>query len=134
MNEFELIQRYISTAGYRIKDTKFFRQLLLGNGAAPGPFDVGGNIGEIPQHNLFYGNVHLWTEMYPPIGLGFKNMIRINFSTLLYGGVQFTDMDHVMGVNLGLSLMGNGDYSGSKRLYGSCFNIVNFQPDDFDPE
>ena len=130
--QIELIERYISRAGGRVRDVIFHRETVVSNTNGD-IFYVGMNMGYPIQHAFFVGNIHLWTEIYTVADLALKNAIRINLSTLLDTGVEYGDADIISGVNLRLALMGNGDYSGDRRLYNIAFNKINIFTLDLDP-
>jgi hypothetical protein len=127
----KLIERYLSSYGCLVKDVKFHRELILLSSEVA--YNVGANIGAIPGHAFFIGTVGIWTELYDCAVLADKNVIRTNFSTLLYNGVEYSDMDVIQGVNCGLSLLGNGDYAGMKRLYNCGFNKITIDELNLDP-
>ena len=130
--QIKLIERYIQQAGARVRDVTFHRETVVSstNGDI---FYVGMNRAFPIQHAFFVGNVHIWTEIYTVANLALKNAIRINLSTLLYTGLEFSDLDLIHGVNLRLALMGNGDYSGDRRIYNAAFNKINIFTLGLDP-
>lgn len=121
-NEIELVTRYIEGSGYRVKDVRYFEDHILYMGA--GNYYVGVNQGHVQQHQFFYGNISLQDEMQGVINLANRNEHVIIFSTLLYGGVAIETARHSFCVNSGLDLLGDGNYIGSKRLYGVGCNQV----------
>jgi hypothetical protein len=123
MNEFDLIKRYLSTVGCRVFDVKYFRQDIHFPG--PAGYDIGAAQGIPVNHGFFFGNVSIYNEISGVIVLTNQMLNTVYFTTLLYNALAETGDTFVgLGVNCGMSLLGNGIYVGSKRIYGISCNRV----------
>lgn len=133
LNEFhKLIERHINRAGYRVSDVTYHSELFAV--AAVGTIRWPGmNKGLLPGHTYFFGNISVWTEFYTLVALAQKNALRLNFYTqLMNDPAAVTDLDIIQGVNLDMSLMGNGDYTGLRRSFNIGFSHFNESLLDFD--
>jgi len=122
MNEFDLIKKFLATAGFRVMDVRYFRQHYTI--AAEAGFDIGVPQGFIANHQFFFGNVSINHQIQGVVVLTNQMLTDIHLSTLLYGSAETSDTRITMGVNCGMSLLGNGFYQGYKRIYGIGCNRV----------
>lgn len=125
VNEFGLISKYLGSAGYRVMDVRYFRQQKIITAAAG--YDIGDDQGFPPEHQFFFGNISIDAELSGVIVLANENLLSTVFSTLLFGHPEIQDVRIRLGVNLDMSLMGNGFYIGQKRLYGVGCNRISVQ-------
>jgi hypothetical protein len=129
MNEFQLIEKYLGGVGYRIKDLRYFRQYLAITSEAG--YDIGAAQGFPANHQFFFGNISIWINLMGALNLAKQNIINTHFSTLLYGGVETSDLRIALAPGAGISLLGDGTYIGNKRLYGLSCNRVSILKVDF---
>jgi hypothetical protein len=122
VNESELIAKYLSRAGIRVKDVLYYDQSFTFTGA--GTEQVGNIDGYIPEHCFFFGNVIIDDTLGGVIVLANQNMHTFFFTTLLFNGIERESARVSMAVNYGMGLLGNGVYQGYKRLYGVGCNRV----------
>lgn len=123
LNEFDLITKFLTRAGYRIKDVCYYDMSFTFMGA--GTQEIGQPDGYIPGHCFFFGNISVDDSMQGVIVLANQNLHSFYFTTLLYGGIERESARLSMGVNFDMGLLGNGFYQGCKRLYGvGCSRIT----------
>lgn len=121
-NEFELINKYLTRAGYRVKDVCYYDMSFTFLGA--GTQEIGWPDGYIAGHQFFFGNVSVDDTLGGVVVLANQNLHTFYFTTLLYNGIERESARLSMGVNMDMGLLGNGQYQGCKRLYGIGCNRV----------
>jgi hypothetical protein len=129
----KLIERHIARAGYRVNDVTYHTELFAVSSVGTIRWP-GANKGLLPGNTYFFGNVSVWSEFYTLTLLAAKNCLRLNFYTqLMNDPAAYTNFDIIQGVNLDMSLMGNGDYTGLRRLNNVSFSHFNESLLGFDP-
>jgi hypothetical protein len=123
MEELDLISKFISRAGARIKDVRFFIESFVFIGA--GTQELGTAVdGYTAQHQFFFGHFTIDDTVGGVINPALQNLHTFYFTTLLYNGIEVESARASMGVNCGMGLLGNGAYQGYKRLYAVGCNRV----------
>lgn len=121
-NEFELIIKYLSRAGARVRDIVYFAESFTFVDA--GVQEIGQMQGFIPQHQFFFGNISIDDTLGGVVVLTNENLHTFFFTTLLYNDIEVESARVSMAIGAGLALQGNGEYLGCKRIYGVGCNRV----------
>jgi len=123
LNELQLIKKYLDKVGFRISDITYFDETFTF--IAAGTQEIGQAQGFNVGHQFFFGNISIDDSVTGVVVLANKNLHTIYFNTLFYSGIVRESARVSMGVNLGMSLLGDGVYQGCKRLYGvGCNRVV----------
>ena len=123
MNEFDLITKYLEKYGTKVMEFDYYAEGHLAI-ASEDVWNLGIIEGEQPLRSFFFGNVNINTTIAGVVVLTNQNLLNLQFLTLLPRRTEVGYAAYTMGVNLSMSLMGNGEYEGSKRLYGMGLNRV----------
>jgi hypothetical protein len=116
INEFSLIFKYLEGIGKRVLDVKYFTDFYNIDAAAA--FDLGTTQGYVPNHQFFFGNISISAFMGGVIDLADQNVISTAFETVFFAHPPVQNLRVRLGVNVGMTLTGDGKYIGEKRLYG----------------
>jgi hypothetical protein len=130
MDEIALIKKYLDKYGTTVINVEYYTEGHLAIADAD-VWNLGIIAGETVTRVWMFGNVHINTTIAGVINLADQNMLNLQFLTAIPGITEVGYAAHTMGVNLGMSLMGNGEYEGNKRLYGMGFNRVVTNTNDF---
>lgn len=127
MTEIDLISKYLEKRGGKVKDITYFSDVVaMVDGV---DYYVGAQDGYPGKDVFFFGHLGLDVLIYNTPLLTDSNVLVFNFNTTLKS--RSTDSVLKIGVNLGMSLMGDGTYIGEKRLYGIGFNKFSVAKVDF---
>lgn len=122
MTEIDLIVKYLERKGSNVVDFIYYNEGFTLSGT--GVCDIGEHEGVILENNFFFGHVTQRVQIAGAVVLTNKNMMELIYYTYLKGRIESGSVLHHMGVNLGMSLLGDGLYEGSKRIYGMGFNKI----------
>jgi len=117
------MKRYLNKHGTHIINVEYYHE---GHNATSDTdvWDLGVVTGEQQSRLWCFGHMNISTTIAGVIVLTNQMMLDLEFTTILPGVTEVGYVNHAMGVNLGMSLMGNGEYEGRSRLYGMGFNRV----------
>jgi len=130
-SEIKLIQRWLSSGGRNVQDVQYHKDLFIIG--APGIQWIGQRAGLPLTQTFFFGTVHYWIELYTIANLALQNKVRVLSGYQIYDGLTWTATDMIFAVNHQLTLLGDGTYSGNRRIYNCGFNFFNVSVVDFDP-
>lgn len=120
MNEFDLIKKYLEKHSTKVIGIEYFDWNIVTVAVLAGTY-LGAPQGEIPRQSWFFGHVNIVAKIGGVIVL--TNEMRLRFQLVSdFGNIFQYNLITEMGVNFGMSLLGNGEYEGVKRLYGCGFN------------
>jgi hypothetical protein len=122
MSEFDAIKKYLEKGSGKVEDISYYTESQVFN--AGGSFFIGKQEGISDKKCYFFGNLNLNLEVNIPVVLTNRMELIVILRTYLQGREEYSGIDIPIGVNLGISLLGDGSYAGGKRLYGVGFNNV----------
>ena len=120
--EFGAIERYLEKRGSEVVAIEYFDTNIVATAPLAGTY-LGHALGEQDRGGWFLGNVQLVSKIGGVIVLTNENRLRLQLVTDLRGIFQY-NLIYNFGVNLHMSLAGNGEYFGDHRFYGAGFNRI----------
>lgn len=121
MTEIDLIVKYLEKYGTKVTEIDYYTEGHLATVDA-NVWEVGISEGELTTRHFFFGHVNINATISGVIVLTNQMLLNLQFMTIIPRRTEVGYAAQTMGVNLGMSLMGNGEYEGNKRLYGMGFN------------
>ena len=130
MNEIDMIKRYLERHGSKVVDMFYFNDGFT-TSADGFVFYAGLSMGYEFKDAWFFGHINMKVSFLGTIVLTDKNLLNIQFYSMLKGRDDVGYMNIYKGVNLGMSLMGDGTYEGISRYYSMGFNKIIITKLDF---
>jgi hypothetical protein len=128
MNEIDLIKKYLEAGGNlgqgnRVTNISYYQEGALAIADAY-VLNLGVITGNAIGQSFFFGNVNINITISGVVVLTNQMLLNLQFMTILKNMSETGYGATTMGVNCGMSLLGNGEYEGNRRLYGMGFNRV----------
>ena len=124
ISELQLIERYLERTGANmVTYVSYYHEGALVTVDAT-TINIG-VVDGIPANKCwFFGEVNINATIAGVIVLTNQMLLNLQFMTILPGKTEVGYVAKTMGVGLGMSLLGNGEYEGCSRLYAMGFNRV----------
>jgi hypothetical protein len=123
MDELDLIKGYLLKRGSKIMSACYYNESCLCT-ATGYTYNFGRVDGVTLGHAFLFGHVNLRAHVAGVINLANQMRLSYTFESYLWNWDEVV-LQSGIGVNYGLSLLGNGEYEGNKRIYGIGFSRFN---------
>jgi hypothetical protein len=129
MNEIDLIVKWLQKNSGPVDDVFYYHEYMTQNAA--GHWHLGLLGGYAEDRHFFFGNVNILTIIQGVILLTDQMLINHIFATYMTGNIPLGQTNIAIAVNSGVNLLGDGVYTGNKKVYQVGFNRLTTALSDF---
>lgn len=122
VSEIEAIQKYLEKRGSNVSDVIYYFERQVWTGAGDTIFGV--SEGYLDRDAFLFGNLNISIQAISTITLTDPNFVDFSIQTRLKGRDESSSRLIQMGINDGMSILGSGIATGTKRIYGVGFNRI----------
>ena len=125
-DEFGIIEQYIERYGARLTLIAYYNEGFVLNAATSSVY-VGVKEGYKAKYCYFFGNVVINGCITGTVVLTNANFCNVKFMTDMPNRIETNYLDCISTINSPLVLLGNGEYRGTRRLYGVGCNRIDLE-------